>query len=227
MWFLNARLFSTWHIFEATTKKERWTIKLELLSALWFATCLFPIDLFYFKLILVLFRCALHTEPIFGLALKGKRVKKNLPLCFRIYHHLLIASAWIWFLYLGWEVKVKEQLGALQLLSYPKATSSFCHSRKKENLLTVAWEWKYCSLIVMEVLIRLKIFSGQSLFFIKVAMSACLRKISQTVHHHLQSVALRVLILEKLCCVLSVVLPLPDLFPPLFAGWGSFYIFAL
>ena len=119
-------------------------------------------------------------------------------------------------------MKVKEQLGALQLLSYPKATSSFCHSRKKENLLTVAWEWKYRSLIVMEVLIRLKIFSGQSLFFIKVAMSACLRKISQTVYHHLQSVALWVLILEKLCCVLSVVLPLPDLFPPLFAGWGSF-----
>ena len=43
-----------WHTLHATTKRGHWTIKLELLKALWFASCLFPIDHLYFKSILVL-----------------------------------------------------------------------------------------------------------------------------------------------------------------------------
>ena len=43
-----------WHTLHATTKRGHWTIKLELLKALWFASCLFPIDHLYVKSILVL-----------------------------------------------------------------------------------------------------------------------------------------------------------------------------
>ena len=43
-----------WHTLHATTKRGHWTIKLKLLKALWFASCLFPIDHLYFNSILVL-----------------------------------------------------------------------------------------------------------------------------------------------------------------------------
>lgn len=45
-----------------------------------------------------------------------------------------------------------------------------------------------------------------------------------TIHHHLPSIALWALILERLCCVSRLVLPLPDLFHLLFAGWSTFHI---
>ena len=48
-------------------------------------------------------------------------------------------------------------------------------------------------------------------------------KISPTIHHHSCSTSLWALIVEKLCCVSSVVLPLPDLSPPLLDGWRIFY----
>ena len=123
-----------WHTLQATTRRGHWTIKLELLKALWFATCLFPIDLLYFKSILVL----LFTQspsPVWHKRVKASKLK-NLSLCFRISlspsHCLCLNLIHIF------KLRMREKLGALRYARWtPKKTCCQCRIVSREVTLCI------------------------------------------------------------------------------------------
>ena len=101
-----------------------------------------------------------------------------------------------------------------KLLSCLKATSPFC--RLKGKLKKVNWLWKGFLLELRDSLARAYIYRS------------CRRR-EFAEKHHPQSI-IRVALdfgyrLLKNCVVSSIaLLPLPDLFPPFFAGWSTFCI---
>ena len=108
-----------------------------------------------------------------------------------------------------------------QAVLMSKSDKSLCRYEKRKISSQFASEQNYCSLIVIGVPTRLKRFNGQSLFLSRLPY-ALVREKYRWRSINSRSIALRASIFEKLCCASSVtLLPLPDLFPPIFSGWST------